>query len=796
MSNIGRGWPLLLVWRGRLRQRWRAWLALAFLGAIGIALATTAATAARRTDSSYIRVLESYDTVDVASSHNLWPADAEAALADLAGNELVSFRHWVGFLPVFSPDLPAHWIVDVFGPWRGSITIQAIDLSAGRLPDPEASNEILIDDRTAEVAGLGVGDSLELHLLRLDRQGSEPRVLEIVGVGMPPLVAVIDDSSETGAVLTSAAFVADHRELMGWAATGFDLGDHDDLRGRASALLDPLGWPVSVVADEEIDRVSAALRPTIWALWIVATVSLAATTVGLVLALRREDEIWDQDAESLSAMGSRLSDRRRLSLFGAFAVLGSAAALGWVGALVASPLGPVGTLRRYEPDRGMAVDWVVTVVMVVSILIAVAAAARAPRRADEPSDRAARRLGAVGGLDVRLAWHLLGDAATASRRRLLAAVLIGSLAIGAATAGIVFVSSLRQLIDQPDLYGQTATVVGRDRFGDQIPAAIAEIADEAEVVGVATLLRSPLTIEGIAVPGIAIEQVSGDTQLRVIEGRPIDAPREIVMGAATAAQLGASIGDQIVVEPGNRGMGAIRPAATDQAQLEQATVTLVGTAVFPSIGTPGVENPRLDIGVAISSELFDEIFTGLDLPEWTLIELASGTDIESWIADHPEGIADLAQQPTDWLTRLRPAEVREAESVADLVLIGGIALAITIGAVLAVATGAVIRKQRHNLAVLHALGLASRSLGRIVYLQALVVTAATLCVGVPIGLALGRLSWVRFAESLGVVPSAQAWTPILFASLGAVAFLATVGGYAVGRSGTDPRPVLTLREQG
>ena len=54
--------------------------------------------------------------------------------------------------------------------------------------------------------------------------------------------------------------------------------------------------------------------------------------------------------------------------------------------------------------------------------------------------------------------------------------------------------------------------------------------------------------------------------------------------------------------------------------------------------------------------------------------------------------------------------------------------------------------------LLKALGFVSRQVGATVYWQATTVTLVGLVVGVPVGIALGRVIWRAFALNVGVVP--------------------------------------------
>lgn len=62
-----------------------------------------------------------------------------------------------------------------------------------------------------------------------------------------------------------------------------------------------------------------------------------------------------------------------------------------------------------------------------------------------------------------------------------------------------------------------------------------------------------------------------------------------------------------------------------------------------------------------------------------------------------------------------------------------------------------VRRRRRELAVLETLGFVRRQVRVVISGQATTVAALALLVGIPIGVALGRFAWTRFADDLGIV---------------------------------------------
>lgn len=84
-------------------------------------------------------------------------------------------------------------------------------------------------------------------------------------------------------------------------------------------------------------------------------------------------------------------------------------------------------------------------------------------------------------------------------------------------------------------------------------------------------------------------------------------------------------------------------------------------------------------------------------------------------------------------------------------------LAIALAAGAAVALGltlvASVRRRRHELAILRAIGFTPRQLQWSVVWQAGIVALTGIVFGVPLALALGRWLWTLFAEEIGAVPA-------------------------------------------
>ena len=106
-----------------------------------------------------------------------------------------------------------------------------------------------------------------------------------------------------------------------------------------------------------------------------------------------------------------------------------------------------------------------------------------------------------------------------------------------------------------------------------------------------------------------------------------------------------------------------------------------------------------------------------------------------------------------------------------------------------------VPRRRRDMGILKALGFLNRQVGATVYWQATTVAAVGLVIGIPLGVAAGKLTWNAFAQNIGVVPvSIVQADAIVLIAIGAlvVANLLAIGpSFAAARARS--RRLLTTR---
>ena len=125
-------------------------------------------------------------------------------------------------------------------------------------------------------------------------------------------------------------------------------------------------------------------------------------------------------------------------------------------------------------------------------------------------------------------------------------------------------------------------------------------------------------------PAIGVDQVRGGGYLTLLAGRAPTAPDEIVLGAQTLRALHAPVGaDRAGCR--HHGEGANGPGAP-------RVMRVVGTAVFPDFGLPGLSDTDLGSGALVGTPLLSEtirqhrLLGGATCYNFFLLRYRPGTD--------------------------------------------------------------------------------------------------------------------------------------------------------------------------
>ena len=253
----------------------------------------------------------------------------------------------------------------------------------------------------------------------------------------------------------------------------------------------------------------------------------------------------------------------------------------------------------------------------------------------------------------------------------------------------------------------------------------------------------------------------------------------MALGTRTASERGVGVGDH--VELG----GSVSP--------HRATVT--GLAVLPPLGPFQADRAEAGTGMVLPAAALDP---GVVAPLFTFVgmDLAPGADPAAVVADLRDvfGSRD-GTPPDDYRAPVRPAEIVSVRSMRSAPLLAGGLLAATAMVGLAVAIHVSIRSRRRELAILRALGFTGRQVRTSVRVQAVATMMATLAVGVPLGVAAGRVAWRAFAFRLGVASPPTAPLLLLAATVAGSLALAAAVAILPARIATRINPATALRTE-
>ena len=444
----------------------------------------------------------------------------------------------------------------------------------------------------------------------------------------------------------------------------------------------------------------------------------------------------------------------------------------------------------------MSADWVVLglgLVAVPCVTVACAAwpawrattraaAPRAPSAAAGPAARPPRAAPVLESVTATVGIRLaLQRGAGRTALPVLSTIAAAVVGVAALTGALVFSASLGHLLASPALYGVTWQAGVDNLQNGTLNTAARSIGRDPQVAAwSADLVGIPLVIHGDQVTSLAAVggRDAGSLQPVLIAGRFPRGAHEILLGERTLAALGARIGSVLTASlPGFR-------------RREQLTV--VGAAVFPTLG----DTIGLGTGAEVTFAALDGLAPpSLQLPPFDglLVRFRPGVSPSA-------GIAALTVR----LQRLGPIAVQAQSPPADLLNFGEVqSMPLLLGGslgVLALATIAhllitSVRRRRRDLAVLRTIGFTRAQVRSTVAWQAATLVTVALVIGVPVGIACGRLAWVIFARQIGILTVVDVPLPYLALLVAAAIGLAVAIAAPPGESAARTSPALVLRSE-
>jgi hypothetical protein len=374
---------------------------------------------------------------------------------------------------------------------------------------------------------------------------------------------------------------------------------------------------------------------------------------------------------------------------------------------------------------------------------------------------------AVTGIDLAL------DAGRSRNAIPFRSTIVGTtLAVLTLTSAITFGASLNTLVDHPNLYGWnwTGALIAAAGYGD-VPGQEATHLLNADpgVEAWNGIYLGALEIDHHLVPTAGATKVRARVNPPILSGHPLEAHDEVVLGAATLAELHKRVGDTVSVSN----------------SISTRTMRIVGTATMPTVGVGHGLHLSMGSGAwvyfdelpAPSRNIQQNALRGANI---LLVRYASRVTPR----DSSRDLSNLAVRLSNYnpshmnpatlpgisaVTLERPAEIVNYRSMGAAPVILGAGLTIGAAFALAVTLAASVRHRRRELALLKALGFTQRQLRAAVAWQSSVVVVIGTAIGIPLGIAFGRGLWSAFADELHVVSEPTA--PVVWIGLIAVASL-------------------------
>jgi ABC-type antimicrobial peptide transport system permease subunit len=765
--------PVIARLGSELRSRWRAWVGAALLIGFGGGIVLTTAAGARRTATAYDRFLRASHAADLLVSPDgtgfpgLYAQLARTTHAEVTpviGFGAAPVAHpGQGMLIVASPD--PRWVTSVERP----------KITAGRMFRPDDPHEVVADVTAARAMHLHVGSRLDLAVASRDEEIPDPardkRVdVRVVGIGVTRDSVVTVNSLASaptfGAGPAFAAQFGENNYAFDGAYVTLPRGvSKPAFTAEAQAVARPLrytGGNLSV-ADEsqQAAQVDHAIRPQAVALALFSLLTAITALLAIGQVLSRALVLGAGDNDTLSAMGMTRRQLFAIGLAEVGVVTAAGAILAVIAAVACSPLMPIGPARIAEPHPGVAFDWTVFLVGVVSIVALFVAAMAVPawrlaRRGDErvgAGDRLARRpsratrWATAAGTPPDAAIGI-GYAVESGRGRAAVptrgVIAVTALAVAAIAATATFGLNLSRLVNTPRLYGQSWDVTVDAGFGTLPTTRVqAVLAHQPGVTEWTFGTHADVTAGGKVIPGIAL-LATGRTPVSptVVAGRSTTGPDEIALGGRTLTALHRRVGQTVTVRLPNPGMQT--PPARE--------LRIVGRSVFPFFGQGSFTPTGLGVGAEIAESA---LAAHAHVPvNFVLVRIAPGNRRAANIAAVEAALRRThtctADNQCTVSTRSRPTDVLNYARITSTPVALAAVLALLAIGVLANLLVSSIRRRRHDIAILKTLGFRRRQVSAAVAWQATTVVGLALLVGLPVGVALGRWVWSTFATNLGI----------------------------------------------
>ncbi len=814
-SGAARFWA-----RHEVATRWRALLLLGILAGAAGGVAIAAGAGARRTDTAFARFKAATGSPDAI----VFGTQVGAHAVDYTPVERLPEVAGSGLFALAAIGSKEHPGLSGLAPADDHLyrTVARPLLVAGRLPDPHRVDEVLVNRRAASRYHLRVGDpftivtsnDINAFYGQAPMQGGPTIHAHVVGIGDGTMDQLF--SPDDPGFTPSAALLARYGVRNGYVRS--DGAPATVPRGRiemATNLVvrlrpgtdaarfhrDVASALGSVISDESGNRVVPASQIPIRdlaeddkrvihatdleqiGLLLFAAAAALASAVLVGQAVARFVYAQAQDAPTLRGLGLRRSETVRGLVGPHLVVAGVGTVVATVVAVALSPLFPVGLAGRLDPHKGVHLDAavVVTGALLVALLVLATAAYAGGRASSAGRERRARRPSALGRaaravlpVPVGLGAGLAVERGSGPRALPTRPAIVGAVA---AVTGLVGCFGLLHGIDDalrtPARSGQVWDAAAFITSNHDFDATRTAVAHDRNVVAAGILERADAVVDGKQIPLYALAPLRGRNPFAVVSGRLPRSAHEIAIGPATARALHRGLGDTVRVRLTE---GTDTVTVTGLALLPQTPHSSFdqGSVMTPAGLTPLAGAPK--VRYESSVEEVDVVARFRRNPKAAAAALHRRTGVEVDPSTTPQDVLNLGN--------VRPLPRALA---AFLVILGVAAL----GHALVTS----VRRRRHELAVLRAIGFTPRQTAVVVAAQAGTVALIALAVGIPLGIVLGRVAWRWVANATPLVFQAPVAVAVVLLAVPATIVVANLLAAAPARHAARIRPAVALRAE-
>jgi hypothetical protein len=379
-------------------------------------------------------------------------------------------------------------------------------------------------------------------------------------------------------------------------------------------------------------------------------------------------------------------------------------------------------------------------------------------------------------MGIRLALHRGAGRTAVPVRSAIASAAVG---VAALSAAIVFAGSLGHLLASPALYGVTWDAGVTNNLGTGVSPVVATVKRDQQVTAwTAGLAGAPLRSGRTGFEAIVLPVPGGMSfVLPPVTGRLPRSDGEIALGTRTLRQLHVPVGATIQV--------SVPP-------LRAHPMTIVGTTVFPTLS----DALGLGTGAALTPGGLHHLLpakTANPPPAAVFVRFRPDVGPQAGRQALAARLAEAGSFRVDGPAT--PTDLVNFGQVQNLPQVLGIGLAVVALLTITHLLMTSVRRRQRDFAILRALGFTSWQVRGTLCWQALTLAGIALLIGVPAGIACGRLCWQVFAYQLGITPVVA--VPAALLSIMAASWLAAAAMIAAlpGETATRNPPARVLHSE-